>query len=147
MLRAVAIGAGLAGVLLAPGAGPGAWAQDAAEPAGFVAPDAAVDPAVATPVAADARLARVRADLAARIATLERDIVALGDLLDWQEGMAKSAAQDPAGTLLQRRPMARCISSPLAPVCDRLPGLFVADEAEVVDPVDIPAPTTGEARP
>ncbi len=62
--------------------------------------------------------------LAAEIARLEGDIAALGELAAWQREMIRAAASDPAGTLRQRRPMAQCLASPLAPACDVLSALF-----------------------
>ena len=62
--------------------------------------------------------------LAAEIARLESDIAALDEQASWQREMIRAAASDPAGTLRQRRPMAQCLASPLAPVCGVLTALF-----------------------
>ena len=65
--------------------------------------------------------------LAVEIARLESDIAALDELAAWQREMIRAAASDPAGTLRQRRPMAQCLASPLAPVCGVLTALFRAE--------------------
>lgn len=69
--------------------------------------------------------------LAAEIARIEGDIAALDELAAWQREMIRAAASDPAGTLRQRRPMAQCRASPLAPACDVLTALFRDDAAAV----------------
>ena len=68
--------------------------------------------------------AGARSVLAAEIAGLEGDIAVLEDLAAWQNKMIRAASSDPATTLRQRRPMAECRASPLAPVCASLAALF-----------------------
>lgn len=68
-----------------------------------------------------------RSVLAAEIAGVEGAIAALQDLIAWQNEMIRAASSDPAGTLRQRRPMAECRASPLAPVCASLAALFQDD--------------------
>ena len=70
-----------------------------------------------------------RSVLAAEIAGVEGAIAALQDLIAWQNEMIRAASSDPAGTLRQRRPMAECRASPLAPVCASLAALFHDDVA------------------
>ena len=73
---------------------------------------------------ADAGPEDARARLAAEIARLEREIAEIRQLAAWQRGMLLAATADRAATLRQRRPMAQCPVTPLAPVCWRLTGLF-----------------------
>ncbi|MXY17575.1 MAG: hypothetical protein F4Y57_11410 [Acidobacteria bacterium] len=68
-----------------------------------------------------------RSVLAAEIADVEGAIAELQDLIAWQHEMIRAASSDPAGTLRQRRPMAECRASPLAPVCPYLAALFHDD--------------------
>ena len=68
-----------------------------------------------------------RSVLAAEIAGLEGAIAALEDLAAWQHEMIRAASSDPAGTLRQRRSVAECRASPLAPVCPSLAALFRDD--------------------
>ena len=68
-----------------------------------------------------------RSVLAVEIADVEAEIAELQDLIAWQNEMIRAAASDPAGTLRQRRPMAECRASPLAPVCASLAALFRDD--------------------
>ena len=82
-----------------------------------------------------------RTRLADGIAQLESDIAALDELAAWQREMIRAAASDPAGTLRQRRPMAQCLASPLAPACGVLTALFREETAAAE-----PAGSDAEAR-
>ena len=86
----------------------------------------------------------IRDALSREIAQLRADIAGLERLMRWQEDLARIARTDPAEALRQRRPMADCLASALAPLCGELTGLFRPEEGEegVLAP-----PGTGEGAP
>ena len=93
----------------------------AAWPAAAQAPPG--DPEAAFPAPA-AGTEGVREALSRAIARLEADVAGLARLARWQADLARIARTDRAEALRQRRPMADCLASALAPACDRLEGLF-----------------------
>lgn len=62
--------------------------------------------------------------LGREIARLRREIAGLERLAVWQRELLRAAKSDPAAAMAQRRPMADCLASALAPVCGRLPAMF-----------------------
>lgn len=86
----------------------------------------------------------VRDALSREIARIEAEIAELERLMRWQEDLARIARTDPAEALRQRRPMADCLASALAPLCDDLTGLFRPEEDEEESPAP---PGIGEGAP
>ncbi|MXX87991.1 MAG: hypothetical protein F4213_18795 [Boseongicola sp. SB0677_bin_26] len=86
----------------------------------------------------------VRDALSREIARMKADIAGIRRLARWQADLARIARTDRAEALRQRRPMADCLASALAPVCDELTGLFRPEEGEEVSP---PPPGIGERAP
>ena len=67
-----------------------------------------------------------RAMLGAELRQMRRDMEGLVRLAAWQQELLRAARSDPAGALRQRRPMADCLASALAPLCGELTSLFQA---------------------
>ena len=70
----------------------------------------------------------VRDALSREIARMKAEIAGIGRLARWQADLERIARTDRAEALRQRRPMADCLESALAPVCDELTGLFRSEE-------------------
>lgn len=70
----------------------------------------------------------VRDALSREIARMKAEIAGIGRLARWQADLERIARTDRAEALRQRRPMADCLESALAPVCDELTGLFRPEE-------------------
>ncbi len=66
--------------------------------------------------------------LGREIARLRREIADLERLAVWQRELLRAAKSDPPAAMRQRRPMADCLSSAFAPVCDRLTAMFAPPE-------------------
>ena len=77
----------------------------------------------------------IRDALSHEIARLRADIAGLERLMRWQEDLARIARTDPAEALRQRRPMADCLASALAPLCGELTGLFRPEDGEEDSPM------------
>ena len=67
-----------------------------------------------------------RAMLGTELRQMRRDMEGLARLAAWQQELLRAARSDPAGALRQRRPMADCLASALAPLCGELTSLFQA---------------------
>ena len=65
-----------------------------------------------------------RAMLGAELRQMRGDMEGLARLAAWQQELLRAARSDPAGALRQRRPMADCLASALAPLCGELTSLF-----------------------
>ena len=72
----------------------------------------------------------VRDALSREIARMKAEIAGIGRLARWQADLERIARTDRAEALRQRRPMADCLESALAPVCDELTGLFRPEEGD-----------------
>lgn len=82
----------------------------------------------------------VRDALSREIARMKAEIAGIGRLARWQADLERIAHTDRAEALRQRRPMADCLESALAPVCDELTGLFRPEETDAGE--SVPAPVT-----
>ena len=69
--------------------------------------------------------------LGTEIARLRREIAGLERLAVWQRELLRAAKSDPAAAMAQRRPMADCLASALAPVCGRLPAMFAGPDPDL----------------
>ena len=72
----------------------------------------------------------VRDALSREIARMKAEIAGIGRLARWQADLERIARTDRAEALRQRRPMADCLESALAPVCDELTGLFRPEDGD-----------------
>ncbi len=79
--------------------------------------------------------------LGGEIKRLKREIADLERLAVWQRELLRAASSDPATALRQRRPMADCLASALAPLCDRLTSMFAEPPPSAGDGL---TPDTGE---
>lgn len=127
------------GALLALAAPAAAQAQ-----AGTGGAPAAADPVDAGTAAPAAGTASedVRDALSREIARMKADIAEIGKLARWQADLARIARTDRAEALRQRLPMADCLASALAPLCDELTGLFRPEDKDDAGPVAGGAPAT-----
>ncbi|MYG26975.1 MAG: hypothetical protein F4213_13290 [Boseongicola sp. SB0677_bin_26] len=75
-------------------------------------------------------------ELAREIARLKADIAGIERLMRWQDDLTRTARTDRAEAMRLRLPMADCLASALAPLCDELTGLFQPED----DEGDAPAP-------
>ena len=114
-------------------------AQPQAGVAGAVVP-AATDAVAGTAISTGAPATEdVRDALSRAIARMKADIAGIARLARWQSDLERIARTDRGEALRQRRPMADCRASALAPLCDELDGLFrPEDEGEA-------GPTSGSA--
>ena len=120
-----------------------AGAQSPEEPAAILADPGGSEAGIAARPA-ETGAEDVRDALSREIARIEAEIAGLERLMRWQEDLARIARTDPAEALRQRRPMADCLASALAPLCDELTGLFRPEEDEESGSAP---PGTGEGAP
>ena len=68
-----------------------------------------------------------RATVACEIAWMKTENAMIERFAAWQEHLLKVAKENPDEALRQRLPMYECLASPLAPICDAFPFMFVPD--------------------
>lgn len=85
----------------------------------------------------------VRDGLSREIARMKAEIAGIRRLARWQADLERIARTDRAEALRQRRPMADCLESALAPVCEELTGLFRPEEGDA-GAVAVESGTEGE---
>ena len=73
---------------------------------------------------------RARADMRRIVLRLEAEIAELARLRQWQGQLLEAARINPGDAARQRRPVAACRRSVLAPWCDDLDGMFAGGGAE-----------------
>lgn len=89
------------------------------------------------------RDADVRSALAIEIDRLERDLETLRELTIWQGEFLRAARVDPESALRQRRHIATCTTTLLAPICGQLPALFQPNPSGT----EQSPPSNGAGRP